>query len=106
MKFSVLVTFDLKYCKKPEYTLVQNKLAEMGFCTTSHRSGLELPSNTYLGVVDVDCHARLTDMAIASTQAVNEVYSELKAATKDAQIESKIYAIASPYDLTKDSCSR
>ncbi|MDK7736507.1 hypothetical protein QP597_08845 [Providencia stuartii] len=105
MEFSVLVTFDLAYCGSSDYLLVKRKLEDMGFTAKSHRSGLTLPSNTYLAKIEEQCDGSVSEMLTVANMVVYRVYNSIKATTTDAFIASKVYVIASPMTVTTDSCS-
>ncbi|QXO67014.1 hypothetical protein [Morganella morganii] len=108
MEYSVLVTFDLAYCKSPEYDLMKSVLIDtMKFKTTSKASGAKLPGNTYLGEVSIHLSGTTSDsINSGAREALNNVSDKLRKAAQDADITGKFYAIASPKDSTTDYCSR
>lgn len=108
MEYSVLVTFDLAYCKSPEYDLMKSVLIDtMKFKTTSKASGTELPGNTYLGEVSIHLSEKTPDsLNRGAREVLDKVSDKLRKAAQDADITGKFYAIASPKDLTTDYCSR
>ncbi|WP_109408836.1 hypothetical protein [Proteus genomosp. 4] len=107
MEFSVLVTFDLNYCKTTEYRVMERTLINLGFETSSDRSGLDLPSNTYLGVVEVaDVVLDIDDIKLGAEGAINLISTKLRNAIKAVGKTGKFYVTASPKSMTVDYCSR
>lgn len=108
MEYSVLVTFDLAYCKSPEYNLMKSVLIDtMKFKTTSKASGAKLPGNTYLGEVSIHLSGTTPDsLNNGAREALDKVSDKLRNAAQGANITGKFYAIASPKDSTTDYCSR
>lgn len=108
MEYSVLVTFDLEFCKSPEYNLMKSVLIDtMKFRTTSKASGTELPGNTYLGEVSIHLSETTSDsLNRGAREALDKVSNTLRKAAQGANITGKFYAIASPKNLTTDYCSR
>ncbi|MBP6083527.1 MAG: hypothetical protein KA732_19925 [Providencia sp.] len=107
MKFSILVTFDLNYCKTPEYRLMEKTLTTLQFETSSHRSGLDLPSNTYLGVIEIDgVELNVYKIQQGAKSAVEKISVKLRDAIKGTGKTGKFYVTASPLDMTVDYCSR
>lgn len=107
MKFLVLVTFDLNYCKTPEYRLMEKTLTALQFETSSHRSGLDLPNNTYLGVIEIEGgELNVSEIKKGAEKAVEKISAKLRDAIKGTGKTGKFYVTASPKNMTIDYCSR
>lgn len=47
----VIVTLDLDSATDPDYNLLNELMAELGFSDVSPREGIDLPHNTYFGQI-------------------------------------------------------
>lgn len=101
--YTVLITFDLHYAKSSDYDNVNKFLTENKYETLSHK-GNDLPNNTYLGKITylIDSTQTESDGAVALK---DEVYSSIKRNMKGNGLESVVFVLVAPANVTTYSCS-
>lgn len=104
--FCGLITFDANH----GHSFITQKLDDWGFYKKSLH-GRELPSNTYLGIVEKDAKVNNAgNFTPASLKAISDYLSdyyrgELKELFNENDIDGDIYVLFSWYPTTDDSVS-
>lgn len=109
-EYTVIVTFDLSYAQRSDYRSINSFLNEKRFKPLSERSN-NMPSNTYLGSVNIEIDAAgkeptWAELKAGAAKATKSVYSSISNAMKNSGINITLFVQASPSSGTSSLCTR
>lgn len=108
--YTVIITFDLSYASRSDYRMINRFLEDKGFFALSS-SGINMPSNTYTGEVEVGValsggNLTLETMAAGAEKAKTNVYASIYNAMKNSGIPITLFVQASFTKTTSSRCTR